>query len=99
MLQKDQSIFLACADEEVTPLFTEKEFMLLKGIEKPQVRFNTFVDGKIDFGSILEPGSKVFVAIYAEMLIRATVHYIGEVEGYQGFLFGVELKVSINLSD
>ena len=104
VLQKDQSVFLRCADEDVAPLFTQKEFMLMEGIEKPVDRFSAFTDGMIEFGSSLTPGNGVFVTIYSEghanaRLIRATVHYIGEVLGQQGFQFGVELKVSMNLSD
>ena len=99
VLQKDPSVFLRCADEEVAPLLTQKEFMLLQGIEKRMDRFEAFTEGMLDLGSSLKPGSGVFVTIYNEghvntRLIRATVHYIGEVEGYHGFQFGVELKVS-----
>ena len=95
VLQKDPSIFLRCAEEEVAPLLTQKEFMLMEGIEKPRDRFDAFCDGILDFGSSLELGSRVFVHVYNEgrvnaKLIRATVHYIGAVQGYQGFQFGVE---------
>ena len=98
VLDKDPLVFLRCADEEVAPLCTQKDFMLLKGIEKPMDRFTVFTEGMTDFGSSLEPDSEVFVTTYNEghvkkRLIQATVHYIGEVQGCQGFQFGVELKV------
>ena len=103
VLQGDPSVFLRCADEDVAPLSTQKEFMLLEGIIRPTDRFYAFTDGTIDLGNSLEAGSRVFVTIHNEgnvktKLIRATVHYIGEVQGYQGFQLGVELKVSIHLS-
>ena len=103
VLQKDPSIFLRCADEDVAPLFAQKEFMLMEGIEKAADRFTAFNEGMLDFGLSLAPGSRVFVTVYNEgyvkkTLLRATVHYIGAVQGYQGFQLGVELKVSINLS-
>ena len=101
VLQRDPSVFLRCADENVAPLLTQKEFMLMEGIEKPVDRFGAFIEGMIEFGMSLEPGSRVFVNIGTKdrRLIRAIVHYIGEVLGGQGCHFGVELKVSIILSD
>jgi len=98
-LQSDQSVFLKCDDEEAASLH-EKEFMLLEGIDNPEDRFSAFAAGLVEFGSSLAPGSKVFVATNgagyaAQNLTRATVHYIGEVEGYPGTQFGVELKVSM----
>ena len=100
VLHKDPSVLLTCTDEEVAPLYTQKEFMLMEGIEKRRDRWDAFKEGMLDFGSSLEAGSRVFVTVYNAVyfesrLIRATVHYIGEVQGYQGFQFGVELKVSI----
>ena len=99
VLQKDPSVFLTCADEDVAPLFTNKEFMLMEGIEKQVDRFSAYCNGMIDLGMSLEHGSRVFVNenYGTEQLIRATVHYIGEVQGYQGFQFGVELTVSITI--
>ena len=99
VLQKDPPVFLKCADKDVVTLFTQEKFMLMKGIEKLVDRFAAFTDGILDFGMSLEIGSSVFVNTdkMKKKLIRATVHYIGEVQGYQGFQFGVELEVSINL--
>ena len=101
VLQRDPSVFLKCAYEDVAVLFTQEEFMLMEGIEKPVERLNAFTEGMIDFGLSLEPDSRVFVNTgkKEKKLIRGTVHYIGEVQGYQGFQFGVELKVSMHLSD
>ena len=97
VLQRDPLVFLRCDDEDVAPLLTQKEFMLMEGIEKPRDRFHAFNEGMLDFGSSLKPGSRVFVTYnegHVKRLIRATVYYIGKVQGYQGFQFGVELKVS-----
>ena len=102
VLQRDPSVFLRCADKDVAPLYTLKEFLLMEGIVKPIDGFDAFTQGMIDFGSSLTPGNRVFAAIDNEdyvkkRLIRATIQYIGKVQGYQGFLFGVELQVSVHI--
>ena len=73
----------------------------MEGIERPVDRFQAFTKGLLRFGLALKPCSTVQVTVYYSKFerkhIKAIVGYIGEVEGFLGFQFGLEVLVSIFL--
>ena len=98
-LWRDPTICMFMSEDShaLAPLSTE-EVLLLEGIEHASNRFSIFIDGGIELGKNLVPGSKVYVEIYGDDHVkskqaRATVKFKGKVQGLPGTMFGVEIKV------
>ena len=100
-LCRDPTVLLKCC-EDVAPLCSLDEFLLMEGIEKPSERFEAFHAGQLELGLKLELGWKVYVAVPGPNLAikkyaRAVVHYKGKVGNLPGTTFGVEILVRLML--
>ena len=93
-LVKDPAVTLYTVDTQVVPL-DARDFLMLEAVESRIVRFEAFLE-KIEWGSNLQSSSSVYVSILGKAGVRvpALIHYIGEVMGLPGILFGVEIVVS-----
>ena len=96
MSSRDSNILLFCDGNDIAPL-NHMEFLLLEAIKKPSDRLIPFNE-KLEFGSSLEVGSAVCVAVGDNLsvvkIVRAVVHFKGKVETLPGVNFGVEILVS-----
>ena len=94
-LYRDPNVYVDCTIEDIAPL-NQQEFLLMEGIEKPADRVEVFNDEKLDWGSTLKKGSRVYVILNSTVTqyARAVVHYKGVIRNVPGIRFGMEILVS-----
>ena len=95
---KDPAVTLYTELPNVAPL-DSRDFLMLEAVESRLARYEAFLE-KIDWASNLQPSSSVYVSIpgkaaVSTVRVPALVHYIGEVMGLPGILYGVEIVVSV----
>ena len=90
----DDSKRFVCKKMYVSPL-TDDEYQLLAPVKSPGERWALFNDKQALYAiTSLKPDNKTWVSIPGlSTYHRATIRYIGEMEGEVGFYFGVELQV------
>lgn len=85
----------------VAPLF-DNQHLLLAGVKSNDARYQTFVTGKLEWGSHLKINDPVQVSMRhsqardtgGTLKSTAVIQYVGPVKGLQGITFGVEIVVS-----
>ena len=86
-------------DGTTAAVLTDHQFMLLEAItctSSLNTRFEVFSSGKCSWGSTLKVGDSVSLDMsWLDAPVTATVHYIGEISGHSGTMFGVEIRVRI----
>lgn len=103
--KKDPAVLLYCHEYDIAPL-SDKEFLLLEGIQTPNARYEVFISGeKLDWGCNLKPGDTVYVSISSLTVLpsyraAAVVRYVGGLvhlpgmPHQPGLMFGIEIVVS-----
>ena len=96
-LASDKTVTLyAEVDGTTAAVLTDHQFKLLEAITSLPTRFEVFRSGKCSWGSTLKVGDSVSLDIsWLDAPVTATVHYIGEISGHSGTMFGVEIRVRI----
>lgn len=85
---------IVSADSEVAAL-TDREFALLQAIEKRRTRYGVHQSGKCSWGAGLKVNDSVNVSLSKpDVQVYAAIRYIGQIRGYNGTMFGVEIVVS-----
>ena len=100
-VQKDHTVTLYCESNDLAPL-SEREYMLLAGIENVETRYKTFISpDKFEWGNKLRSGDSVDISLPGPFnaapskTVSSVVRYVGPVEGLPGDNFGVEIKVYV----
>ncbi len=101
-LKKDHNVVLYCKADDVAPLIDHREVALLEGIGSSTSRHALFVEGdRLEWAHSLKHGTDVHLNISpnpsAPLFGVGAIRYIGEVIGQPGWLFGVEIMVSISI--
>lgn len=82
----------------VCPL-EETLFQCLVAVPERTVRFAQYTTGKMEWVANLRVGDIVFFHFFvdpnakARPIIRGKIRYFGKVEGYEGYMFGIEIMV------
>jgi len=92
MTDASECASLYCCDDQVQVLSTVQKD-LLYGIQDLDGRLG--VVDRLCWAESLKIGSMVHVTLSSSDLMKASVQYIGEVDGLHGRIFGLKLKVSI----
>ena len=102
-VKNDPSTNLFCMPDDVAPL-DHHESWLLEGIESASERFEWFSEGKkLEWGPTLAVNDTVYASIPGlKPVVRrcstAIIRYIGQVKGFSGCQFGIEIMVRFSIS-
>lgn len=88
-------------DSDVAPLLGGQH-LLLAGVKSNEERYQTFISGKLEWGSNLKMNDAVEVSLNctqaadtgSTLKATAVIRYVGPVKGLTGITFGLEIVVS-----
>ena len=99
-VHKSDDITLHCCEDNVLSL-TDYEFKLLRGMKTDTERYQTFVDGILEWVSKLKLDDMVYVAVPSQEAspnvsrCQAVIRWIGVLPGEEEIKFGLEITVSV----
>ncbi len=88
-------LFYSREKDNLAPLVSQDDFLLMEGIKMPLDRLKAFKGNKgnkLEFGKTIDVGSEVYIHLQ-EKRVRGVVHYKDIVGDLPGILFGVEIMV------